>query len=204
MTGRFASGSVVAYLPRMNVLTPHSVRACLNASQRIALPVPEGYMRAAVLVPMIFTPGGTELLFTKRTELVETHKGQISFPGGVVDQRDSGIIQTAIREADEEVGIRAPDVEILGLLSDLETPTGFIITPVVGSVSPALTLMPNADEVAEAFRVPLAHFRNPRSGRREFRWVQGIEREIWHYEAGTHTIWGATAAIVRSLLAVLP
>jgi 8-oxo-dGTP pyrophosphatase MutT (NUDIX family) len=185
-------------------LTPDEVRSALAAARRVSLPVPQGYLRAAVLVPILFTPEGPELLFTKRTDLVETHKGQISFPGGVVDHNDAGIVHTAMREADEEVGIREEDVQVLGLLSDLETPTGFIITPVVGSVSPAVTIRPNADEVAEAFRVSLQLFKEPGRGRREDRLVRGVEREIWHYETGTHTIWGATAAIIRSLLDILP
>jgi 8-oxo-dGTP pyrophosphatase MutT (NUDIX family) len=121
-----------------------------------------------------------------------------------VDQDDAGIIQTAMREAEEEVGIREADVRVLGLLSDLETPTGFVITPVVGSVSPAVTIRPNADEVAEAFRVSLRLFTEPGKGRREDRLVRGVQREVWHYETGPHTIWGATAAIVRSLLDILP
>ena len=185
-------------------LTPEDVRSALAAARRVSLPVPQGYVRAAVLVPIMFTPEGPELLFTKRTDLVETHKGQISFPGGVVDHTDSGIVHTAMREADEEVGIREEDVQVLGLLSDLETPTGFIITPVVGSVSPVVTIRPNTDEVAEAFRVSLQLFKEPARGRREDRLVRGVEREVWHYETGTHTIWGATAAIVRSLLDILP
>jgi len=185
-------------------LTPDDVRSALAAARRVALPLPRGYQRAAVLVPILFTPAGPELLFTKRTDRVETHKGQISFPGGVVDQDDAGIIQTAMREAEEEVGIREADVRVLGLLSDLETPTGFVITPVVGSVSPAVTIRPNADEVAEAFRVSLRLFTEPGKGRREDRLVRGVQREVWHYETGPHTIWGATAAIVRSLLDILP
>ncbi len=170
---------------------------------RTCLTVPPGYTRAAVLVPLVFTPDGPELLFTKRTELVETHKGQISFPGGVADKTDSGLEQTALREADEEVGIRKEDVSLLGLLSDLETPTGFIITPVVGALAPTVVLRPNADEVAEVFRVSVSLFRDPGRTRKELRRVRGIEREVWHFDTGIHLVWGATAAIVRSLLDLL-
>ena len=162
----------------------------------------EGYQKAAVLVPLCTDPG-LELLFTKRTETVETHKGQISFPGGVVDETDSEIVETALREADEEVGLHRSCIEVIGMLDDMATPTGFIITPVVGIIcsSPQLTI--NHNEVAEVFRGPLSFFVDEKNGRKETRRLLGTDREVWFFEFEGHTIWGATAVIIRSLFGKL-
>jgi 8-oxo-dGTP pyrophosphatase MutT (NUDIX family) len=160
----------------------------------------EGFRRAGVLVPLILNGGGTELLFTRRTDHVETHKGQISFPGGMSDEGDEDIVQTALRETEEELGIGASHVEIRGILDDLAVPSGFIITPVVGVLSGLPPLRPNPQEVAEAFTVPVGFFCDTRNGRSELRDFRGAKREVWFYQHGEHNIWGATAMIVRSLL----
>jgi 8-oxo-dGTP pyrophosphatase MutT (NUDIX family) len=160
----------------------------------------EGYQIAGVLVPIVFSTGSPELLFTKRTELVETHKGQVSFPGGTMDPDDGDIVRTALREAWEEVGVSETSVEVAGILDDFTTPTGFIITPVVGIIRELTVLSPNLDEVADVFQVPLSFFANPQNERMEIRTLRGEQHEVWYYESGGHTIWGATAGIVRSLL----
>ena len=161
---------------------------------------PAGLTRAAVLVPLIMTPGGESLLFTRRTEDVETHKGQISFPGGMVDRADRDVVEAALRETEEEIGLDRSNVEVAGLLDDLTTPSGFLITPVVGVVRTIPSLRPNRAEVAEVFQVPLAFFADERNGRTETRTVQGRSYELWFYERDSNLIWGATAFIVRSLL----
>lgn len=160
----------------------------------------EGFRRAGVLMPLVLGAGGADLLFTRRTDHVETHKGQISFPGGMVEERDKDIVHTALREAEEELGIGAKLIDIRGILDDLAVPSGFIITPVVGILDALPVLTPNPQEVAEAFTVPLAFFCNPANGRSELRDYRGERREVWSYEHGEHIIWGATAMIVRSLL----
>jgi 8-oxo-dGTP pyrophosphatase MutT (NUDIX family) len=160
----------------------------------------EGFRRAGVLVPLILGDERADLLFTKRTDHVETHKGQISFPGGMADASDADIVQTALREAEEELGIGANLVDIKGILDDLAVPSGFIITPVVGILGALPPLTPNPQEVAEAFTVPLAFFCNPANGRSELKEYRGVRNEVWFYEHGEHDIWGATAMIVRSLL----
>jgi len=160
----------------------------------------EGFRRAGVLVPLLIGSRKPELLFTKRTEEVESHKGQISFPGGMADAADTDIVETALREAREELGIEASVVTVRGLLDDLAVPSGFIITPVVGTLEALPTLTPNPAEVAEAFTVPLEFFCIPRNGRSEIRELHGMKREVWFYEHREHTIWGATAMIVRNLV----
>ncbi len=168
-----------------------------DGSRRITI---EGFQRAGVLVPIIQTIDGPQLLMTKRTEQVETHKGQISFPGGMSDSADMDIVDTALREALEEVGIPNSSIEILGLLDDLPTPTGFVITPVVGIIKDLPSLTPNRNEVAEILNVPLDFFVDIRNARTELREWRGKDHEVWFYQFGEHLIWGATAAISRSLL----
>ena len=159
-----------------------------------------GRRRAGVLVPLVSAQGECELVFTQRTEDVETHKGQISFPGGAMDPADRDEIETAVRETEEELGVPRGAVETIGMLDDLATPTGFVITPVVGVLAPDVAFVANPHEVADVFRLPLAFFADPRNGRTELRDREGKPYEVWFYADGTHVIWGATAAIIRALL----
>ena len=140
---------------------------------------------------------------TLRTQLVETHKGQVAFPGGVVDPADGDVVETALREAEEEIGIHRHAVRVLGALDDLATPTGFLITPIVGVLEELPALRVNTDEVAEAFTVPLSFLADPASCVSEVLVLEGRERQIYRFEFSGKTIWGATAVIVRSLLHVL-
>jgi 8-oxo-dGTP pyrophosphatase MutT (NUDIX family) len=160
----------------------------------------EGFRSAAVLVPVLAGETGPELLLTKRTLDVETHKGQISFPGGMRDRADTSHEATALRETEEELGIAPSHIEILGLLDDIATPTGFVITPVVGLLETLPPLAPNSAEVAEAFTVPWSIFLDPANGRTEVREFMGERRTIWFYDTGRHIIWGATASIIHALL----
>lgn len=167
-------------------------------------PLPaEGLARAAVLVPLLAAGAEPRLLFTRRTDTVETHKGQISFPGGVEDPGDGTPEATALREAEEEVGIVPGDVATLGRLDDFRTPTGFLVTPVVGLLSREPALRPNRDEVAEVFTVPLAFFLDPGNGWTERRTAQGRAYDVWFYRHGDNVIWGVTGGIIRSLVSAL-
>ena len=203
--GPFASCAPLAYLLLIMTtpeITAARIHAALAGRTRRILPL-GGLKHAGVLVPLLLSGPLPELLFTKRTEIVETHKGQVSFPGGVAEPADRDIVETSLREAMEEIGIHQKDISVLGLLDDLATPTGFVITPVVGSIQPSAPLAPNPDEVAQVFQVPIQYFTEPSHARREMRIVRGAEHEVWHYEAEGHTIWGVTASIVRSLLEAL-
>lgn len=153
-----------------------------------------------MLVPLIVTEDGFDLLFTKRTDIVETHKGQVSFPGGMVDEADAGIVETALREALEEIGLNPEQVTVACLLDDLATPTGFVITPVVGIIRSLPPLRPNEAEVAEVFRVSLEFFADPAHERTEQRNISGKSHTMHFYDHDPHVIWGATAMIIRRLL----
>lgn len=158
---------------------------------------------AAVLIPVVREGDVLSIILTRRTDSVETHKGQIAFPGGIVDPGDRDRVHTALREAEEELGILPSAVEAVGLLDDLSTPTGFCITPVVGILKEMPPMHPNPGEVAEAFAVPLTFFADPRNARRESRTFNGVTREVWTYVYAGRIIWGATGTIIHRMMAVL-
>ncbi|MEW6511581.1 MAG: CoA pyrophosphatase [Bacteroidota bacterium] len=175
------------------------LKGAIPSASRRVLAV-EGFRAAAVLVPLMLDERAPSFLLTKRTESVETHKGQISFPGGMAAEGDRDLIHTALRETEEELGIDPRSVEVVGMLDDLATPTGFIITPVLGILWRLPRLTPNPHEVADVFTVPVEFFRDPARGKVQLVEFMGEHRELWYYETGDYIVWGATAMIIRSLL----
>lgn len=159
-----------------------------------------GQTRAAVLIPVINGNTGPELLLTQRTDIVEHHKNQVSFPGGVVDASDNSFIDAALRETEEELGISPDVIEVVGVIDEVTTPSGFLITPVVGimKTSPALRL--NHAEVKDAFTVPLSFFSDSANMRIEHRHFEGKRREVYFFEYGDKIVWGVTAYIIRVFL----
>jgi 8-oxo-dGTP pyrophosphatase MutT (NUDIX family) len=151
-------------------------------------------MRAAVLVPLVARRQPV-LLFTRRTESLARHSGQVSFPGGRAEPGDLSPLQTALREAAEETGLVPDAVMPAGYLSPCRTGTGFDIQPVVGVLGPELALTPDPVEVAAIFEAPLAFFRDPANGRRMRR--NGGVHPVFTWEG--HEIWGATARILVDL-----
>jgi len=156
---------------------------------------------AAVLIPLVMREQPTVLL-TQRTAHLSTHSGQIAFPGGKADEGDADSAATALREAWEEVGLEARYVDVLGNLPVYVTGTAFIITPVVALVDPAHRLALNANEVADAFEVPLAFLMDPAHHRRHALEWEGVRREWfsmpWSDGAQERFIWGATAGMLRN------
>jgi 8-oxo-dGTP pyrophosphatase MutT (NUDIX family) len=152
---------------------------------------------AAVLVPFVEGPDGIELILTKRSSVLKHHPGQISFPGGKVDEGDDGHEATAMREAWEEIGLEPKNVEILGVLPVHKTVTAFAMTPVVARVRADFTPVPERGEVAEVFRVPLSHVADPARYRIESRIWQGGPRKYYAAPYGPYYIWGATARVLR-------
>jgi len=158
---------------------------------------------SAVLVPLLHKEGGWHVLVTLRTENVEHHKGQISFPGGACESGDRGRPGTALREAFEEIGLPPESVQVLGLLDDMRTVTGFVITPVVGVIPHPFAYRLNRTEVAEVVEVPLSFLCDPAHLRRETREYGGQVREVYLWDYGPYLIWGATAHILKGLLSLV-
>jgi 8-oxo-dGTP pyrophosphatase MutT (NUDIX family) len=161
----------------------------------------EGFRESAVLVPILSEPDGDTVVLTLRHDDLPTHAGQISFPGGKRDARDVDAAATAIRETSEELGVEPAAVEVLGLLDDVPTPTGFVITPVVARLVGALELRPSLREVAEVLRAPLAELSRPgafrEAGQRVF---LGVTYTMLEFPLGTRSVWGATARILHQLV----
>jgi 8-oxo-dGTP pyrophosphatase MutT (NUDIX family) len=163
----------------------------------------EPLIPAAVLVPLIDHVDGFSLLLTERTAHLNDHPGQISFPGGRVEQADADAVATALRESGEEIGLQAGQVEIAGYLPPHAVVTGFAVTPVVGLVRPPLALTLDEFEVAEAFEVPLAFFLDPAQRRERPREVRGIELRTVEYHYAGKRIWGATAQMISMLTTII-
>ncbi|HKJ68058.1 MAG TPA: CoA pyrophosphatase [bacterium] len=162
-----------------------------------------GLIRASVLIPLVQSVENLQVLLTVRTEDVEHHKGQISFPGGAVEPADSDIYQTALREAEEELGISSADVDVIGRIDDLATPTGFVVSAVVGYIASLPPLRPQPEEVSEYFLAPLAFFLDDANGyTRDYRREKDVVK-VWFYEYEEYTVWGVTAAIIRNFKQVL-
>jgi len=155
--------------------------------------------RAAVLVPLIERESGLTVLLTQRTSHLRDHAGQISFPGGRCEESDATMVVTALREAQEEVGLDPAQVEVLGLLPEYRTGSGFSIRPVVGLVRPPLNLKLDDFEVAEAFETPLAFLLDPANHQRHSVEHQGSRREYYAMPWEGYYIWGATAGMLVSL-----
>jgi 8-oxo-dGTP pyrophosphatase MutT (NUDIX family) len=174
--------------------------AALSRHPRIALDRSD-LISAAVLLP-ITDRGGPHVLFTKKSDAVPHHKGQFSFPGGICEERDASRVETALREAWEEVGIPAEAVEVLGLLDDTATrATPFVITPVVGIIRGALDFKPDGREIERVIEVPLDLLRDPTIFRTEI-WERGGEPHPVHfYQVSVEdVVWGATARILKQFL----
>lgn len=157
---------------------------------------------AAVLIPIIGAPEPT-LIFTIRTEHVRSHKGQISFPGGSIDDTDESPVAAALREAEEEIGLEAARVDVLGELDAFPTiVTGFVVTPVIGWLESEPELRPNPAEVAEVLLVPLAQLSEEIRSEPGFSHAQRTyPTEAWVWNG--NVIWGVTARIIRSFLSLV-
>src|SRR5918999_1179390 len=154
---------------------------------------------AAVLVPIVERPCGLTVIFTQRTSHLKAHSGQVSFPGGRAEPSDPTPEFTALREAQEEIGLAMERVEVLARLPEYHTRTGFRVTPVVGLLTPPLDLRPDPREVEEVFEVPLAYLLDPANHRRETRELQGRTVGYYVVRYESRTIWGATAGMLMNL-----
>jgi len=164
---------------------------------------------AAVLVPLVRRAAGLTVLLTRRTDHLNDHAGQVSFPGGRTDPEDADAVATALREAHEEVGLSADEVEVIGRLPTYTTVTAYEVTPVVGLLDPPRALRLDPFEVAEVFEVPLAFLMDPAHHRRHAVEVDGLARQFISMPWGQdlrgepYFVWGATAAMLRNLYGFL-
>jgi 8-oxo-dGTP pyrophosphatase MutT (NUDIX family) len=157
---------------------------------------------AAVLVPVIISDTPS-ILLTKRTSHLSAHAGQVSFPGGRIDPEDSGPEAAALREAWEEIGLKATSVQVLGRMADHITGTGYRITPVLGLLPPGLNFQLSAHEVEAIFELPISVVLDPNAPKLQRQHVRGVWREYWVWPHPKHYIWGATAAILVRLAELL-
>jgi 8-oxo-dGTP pyrophosphatase MutT (NUDIX family) len=179
------------------------IRTILSSRKRRVIEHPP-FSHAAVLVPLFKKGEDCHLLFTKRSDQVKYHKGEISFPGGAVDEEDLELINTALREAHEEIGLKKSDVQIIGILDDIVTITGFIVTPIVGLFPYPYPFKVSEVEIAELIEVPLSSLLREESfSEKEI--IRGGQKEVvYAYEYEKHIIWGATARILKQFLDLIP
>lgn len=158
---------------------------------------------AAVLVPLVEREAGYSVLLTKRAAHLPTHAGQISFPGGKVEDQDKTLEETALREAFEEIMLSPDYVHIIGQLDHYETGTGFMVTPIVAVIDPQYTVKANPDEVDMIFEVPLDFLLDRDNHQKHSQIYKGVERYFFAIPYGDHYIWGATAAMLVNLVDVI-
>ncbi|MFC7098234.1 NUDIX hydrolase [Halobaculum marinum] len=165
--------------------------------------VTDAERRAAVLAPIIDRSGEPHVLFTKRADHLGSHPGQMSFPGGGVETIDSDLTATALREADEEIGLRASEVDVIGRLDDIQTVSEYAVTPFVGT-APDREYVPSDDEVAEIAILAVADLtarENYESERRDHPHYGDIRLHFFHVDG--YTVWGATGRMLVQLLELL-
>jgi 8-oxo-dGTP pyrophosphatase MutT (NUDIX family) len=166
------------------------------------VPTPETWKPAAVLVPLVNRAHGMTVLLTQRTADMPSHAGQIAFPGGR-RQADEGAIAAALRETEEEVGIAAQFIDVVGAVDLYRTGTGFEITPIIGILTPGFTVRADPREVADVFEVPLEHFLDEVNHKLDSREYQGRQRRYYAMPYGERYIWGATAGMLKNLHFIL-
>lgn len=194
MTARHDLSHVMAALAR-----PARHSSDFDLNPELKLPAARKLRPASVLVPL--TPGrdGIDVILTKRASHLKHHPGQIAFPGGKREEGDADAVATALRESEEEIGLPPHQVAVLGELPFHETVTNYQVTPVLGWIEAQFVPVPEAGEVAEVFRVPLAFLLDLQSYRIERRRWSGVWRQYYAAPYGPYYIWGATARMLRGL-----
>jgi 8-oxo-dGTP pyrophosphatase MutT (NUDIX family) len=162
-------------------------------------------IRSAVLIPIYKKGGQYYILFTKRSILVKAHRGQISFPGGACHAKDTCLMDTALREAEEEIGLKPKDVKVLGELDDeITTTSNFIVTPFVGIIPHPYRFATSKAEVDKLIRVPLVALLDKDCLKPDIETIEGgIVVDSYDYYYKGHIIWGATARILNKLLDII-
>ena len=183
--------------------TIEAVRQTLSGREKRSVN-DESLVPAAVMVLLYRKDGEYCLLLNKRTEDVEHHKGEISFPGGARDPEDRDFRDTALRETHEEMGITPADVTVLGELDDVATRSQFGVRVFVGTIPYPYPFKPSSVEIAEVLEVPVRGLLDPDNRRQEVRWMNGKTAKQYCYAFEDHLIFGATAQIVKQFLDLFP
>ena len=193
--------------PEMNrecIALREKIRNSTNLSLDIVkIPIEYGNLFAsAVLIPFEFHRGEIILIFTKRATSLVRHSGQISFPGGVSEEIDDSLLDTAIRETQEEIGVGRNQIEILGSLFPFDSTTGFYIRPFIGWIHDLNGLKANSSEVERVIRIPFSWMRNPHNSEiRDYQGHNGVKKKVWFYHPyDGDVVWGITAKIMRDLM----
>lgn len=164
----------------------------------------ESLIPSAVLIPLFCKEGQYHVLFTERSSEVSSHKGQVCFPGGVSQPGDSSLLYTALRETEEEIGLKAKDVKILAELDDSMTvSTGYVISPFVAFIPYPYPFKVNHQEITQVFSVPLSFLVDEASLKQDCQVIDNQVLASYCYEYEGHTIWGATARILRQFIELL-
>jgi len=193
---RLESGASIVYMEK-------KLRQALSDRQKLYISDAHR-ISSAVLIPLYKKQGEYHILFIQRTDRVRDHKGQISFPGGAYEEGDDNLCQTALREAAEEVGLAAEDVEVLGELDDLRTiGSGYVISPFVARMPWPYQLKVDEWETEEIIEVPLSVLLDKSNVNRDKTILEGQEIDQYYYHYQDKVIWGATARILNQLLAIL-
>ena len=171
----------------------------LNPDVKAAQMPGVGQRPAAVLCGLVERAAGLHVVLTLRAAHLNQHAGQIAFPGGKIDGHDGSPMAAALREAEEEVGLDADRVEILGTLDPYQTSTGFRVTPFVGVIDPMWRPFPDPEEVEEVFETPLDFLMDPANRLRHRYERQGVQRYYYAMPWGDYYIWGATAGMLKGL-----
>ncbi len=159
---------------------------------------------SAVLIPLYEKGGEYYIVFIRRTETVKTHKGQISFPGGMRDPGDTTLMHTAVRESREEIGLKKKDIRIIGELDDeLTTTSNYIVTPFVGMIPWPYNFQKNINEVAEILEIPVKELLQKGYLKADTESLHGKSIDSYKYFYGGRVIWGATARILKKLLDII-
>ncbi|MFH1115869.1 MAG: CoA pyrophosphatase [Pseudomonadota bacterium] len=192
-----------AKVPQSLPCLEEELSGLLKKRRKTILP-PDGMTEAAVLIPLYSKNGRIHVLLTKRSDHVEHHRGEISFPGGKLDPGDPDLLSCALREADEEVGIAARDVRVIGELDDFYTvATNYLVVPFVGTIPYPYAFSPCSREIADLIGVPLDVFFDPDRRTEEVWTIKNQSVEIISYRWKGHNIWGATARILSHFVEIL-